>query len=265
MKKTSTQSALKALLIILQPIARFCLKFGISAQDAYQVIKKVFVLETAKRFEAESSYNVSKISSQTGINRREINNIIAELDSDPIPHHFPILTRVVGLWLTEDKYLESSKPKALTFGTSDSEFHNLVTQISKDISPGTISDQLLQDGAVEVIDNKLKLKHSAYTPSKNFDESIQMVSSDVSDLINSVIENIESESPINHHLTTEFDSIPLKSSAKISEWLRESGQEFHNKIRNYLKESDDESIEDSSQKCRVVFGSFGRVEKNEDE
>ncbi|MCB0319021.1 MAG: hypothetical protein KDD56_09710 [Bdellovibrionales bacterium] len=261
--KTSA-SVLKSLQLVLLPLAKLCLETGISSQDFIQIIKKAFISEALNKSQDKNSFNVSKVSSLTGINRREISNLITQLDEDPNPAKFTILTRVVGHWVSNSEFHnEQGNPKPLSYGTNDSEFHYLVSQISKDISPGTISTQLLDDGTATVINGKLALNFSVYNPKENFAEAIEMLSADLNDLVNAVLENVTTKEAINHHLTTEYDSIPIENVDTIRSMIKERGHDLHREISDYLKKLETTPVSDPNEKCKVVFCSFSRVKKNE--
>ena len=72
-------SALCAVLVrLLEPIARLSLAFGITFAKVEEVLKRVFVQEAvALHPETPSHGLVSRISTATGINRREVTRLTA--------------------------------------------------------------------------------------------------------------------------------------------------------------------------------------------
>ena len=264
------KSAIRCIGRILKPVARLCLRQGISVQQVIECTKVAFVDAATETLSgSKNKPNVSRLSLLTGLRRREVGRIIALAADEGADVRGAILTRVVGWWLTKEEFRDKNgRPKILSTNGDKSDFYQLVKKVSRDISPGTVLGEFLRSGTVEMVDGGVALKAEMFVSAPNSSEGLEFLGMDVRDLLMSVQENIFDDPKIkNHHLTTEFSAISADRAQEVKEWLLERGAELHKSLRNYLAEMDQESVAGKTKAitrtlCRVVFGSFSFVEEN---
>ncbi|MCB0352775.1 MAG: hypothetical protein KDD64_04595 [Bdellovibrionales bacterium] len=261
-------SALFALRLLLRPIAKFCLKRALTIQDFLEVGKSVFLDVASDEIkDAGGNPNTSRLSVITGIRRKEINRLLAkpsvveEGDSAA-----SLLTKVIGLWATGPAFTTASgKPRVLDCDGQQSQFADLVEQISTDVRPGTVLAELERIGAVERSSRGVKLLALAYKPVGDPSEGLELLAADAADLIEAVQENIfEIHETANLHATTDFDNIVEEKMPQIRKWLLKEGMQFHHKLRKYLSRFDKDSNPRLKGKggSQVVVGSFSRTKDN---
>ena len=94
---------------------------------------------------------------------------------------------------------------------------------------------------------------------------VELLSSDMDDLINAVDENVFSRSSQpNHHVKTQYDNIVLEALPAIREWFLKKGALFHEEARKFLSKFDRDVHPELSKKeggARVALGSFSLVKK----
>jgi hypothetical protein len=206
----------------------------------------------------------SRVSIVSGLHRRDVRRL---LDENPaIKTGVSLTMRVVGQWRTGPDFVTAAKkPKVLTFGTEDSEFHQLVASINKDLNPATVLFELERVGAVERSARGLKLKVESYVPTGDYEEGFRILAADSTDLMCAVEENIIDDPELPHlHARTEYDAVRPENLDDIKRWLIREGHLLHNRARNFISQYDQDINPDPEFKgetSRVVLGAFSRVEE----
>lgn len=261
-----TKAALeKGLIHLLRPIIRLCVRYGVKIHQVELEIKKLFVQE-AKLFleEARSERSASRISVMTGMQRPAVSDFMNE---QKIPMKQSLVSKVVGSWSSKTDYVtKSGSPRVLEVEGKESEFAKLVHSVSQALNPYTVLFELERAKLIERSAKGVRLLTQAFNSKYDIDQSIQYLASDISDLTFAVEENISAEGRApNHHITTEYDNIPLNKVAQIQSCLMKEGDSFHRKMRNYLSKFDRDIGGDrsNSKSVRVSISSFSRCEVGE--
>lgn len=232
---------LKALRLLLRPIAKFCLRSSLSFQDLTDSAKGAF-LEAAEDELRKSSgkVNVSRLSVITGLHRKDIVQLL-EMPKDNVAEPVSVLGRVIGQWEQDKGYLtQAGAPKVLTFEGKESEFHNLVATVSKAINPSTVLFELVRAGAAIKTPKGLKLlKHSYRVVGVDDLQAYELVAQDINTLVVAVEENLTNKDMIsNLHIRTNYDNIYVRDLYKVRRWLIDQGKLFHKKARTFLARCD---------------------------
>ena len=256
-------SLIKNLRVMIRPIIRFCMKRSLNLQDLIESAKIVFLEVAEEELTAQGQkINLSRLSARTGVHRKDafrIYKVGEEKDETG-----GITSRVIGLWREHPKFVSKNRrPRILSYKGDDSELASLVRMISSDIKSGAIVFALEQVGAVEKTPNGLKLKVSAYVPKDNPTESLRLVSSDVNDLMEAVIANIESTSEDlpNYHAKSIYDNISADDVPEIRNWFLKHCSNFQTKAEKFLAKYDLD-INPNPEKIggnRVVLGMFTKT------
>jgi hypothetical protein len=235
-KKLQPSAVLAAL---LAPVVRFCLKRGVRIRELDESIRKTLVEEARSAIEdAGGEVSVSKISVITGIHRLEVGRLLAG-ERRPRGKH-DVLNRIIGLWTQRGSYRDKKGlPRPLSFQGLNSEFAELVARVSKETSHYPILFELERTGAIELEGGMVKLKVVEYTPQGDAEHGLQILSDDVSELLQAVEGNLtdRSERP-DLHLRTSYDNIPPEHVDEIRAWVLSKGAAFQSEVREYLSKFD---------------------------
>jgi hypothetical protein len=144
MKNTETEISIKCLRELLTPIVRFCIRHSVTTGDLLRQVKSLFVELGIEEIQSHGkNWNISRLSVLTGMRRQEVMKFKENplLDSS----RSGLIIRVVRSWNTDRKYLDADdQPRLLTANGPESEFHQLVMDISTDISPKSVLVELLR-------------------------------------------------------------------------------------------------------------------------
>ncbi len=139
---------LDAFFIVLRPIAKILLRFGIGYREFAEVAKSAFVdVATSEYGIRGRPTNISRVAVMTGLTRKEVRRLRDSLESDnvAIKSKTTPLATILHRWYSESDFLdENGRPKALPFSDSSGapSFTALVKKFGGDIPPGAMRTEL---------------------------------------------------------------------------------------------------------------------------
>ena len=119
MQNDIQRQILGAFLVVLRPMARILLRFGIGFREFAEISKTAFVDVASSDFGLRGRpTNISRVAVMTGLTRKEVNRVrekIAKGDEDLVVRTTP-LCEVLHRWHAEPEFLDSSgRPGVLPF------------------------------------------------------------------------------------------------------------------------------------------------------
>ena len=235
--EATRERALRALGLLLKPIAAFCLKHGIGIREATECLKFAFIASAQKTLEESTQEtNLSRISLMTGIHRLETGRILKE--GIKAPEHS--LRNILSHWQYDKRFCSTTgEAKTLDYEGKQSQFASLVKAVSKDLNHYTVLLELERVGAISKAAGKVTLLKKSYLPQGDLQRGFEILSRDSALLHNAVQENIlENFSPKHLHLCTQYDNIAASRLSEMRTWLLNEGSAFHTKVREYLSRFD---------------------------
>jgi hypothetical protein len=148
---------LDAFLVVLRPIARLLLRFGIGFREFSEISKVAFVDVASSEYGLRGRpTNISRVAVMTGLTRKEVRRVREKISSGQ--NHVEVkstpLSEILHRWHSESDFLDSSgRPRVLRFSGEGSSFSNLVKKFGGDIPPGAMRTELKRVGAVTETDS----------------------------------------------------------------------------------------------------------------
>ncbi|MEM7488863.1 MAG: DUF6502 family protein [Pseudomonadota bacterium] len=172
---------------LIRPLVRVLIARGVTAPAFYRLLKSVYVEVADRSFRLdEDAPTDSRISLLTGVHRRDVKAL-----------------RDAG-----DDGWETARAKAAAFATVISRwraagagvlnraaFDALVTEVSRDIRPRTVLDELLRQGLVIARDDGLALTADAVVGPGSDDHGLVFFAANLGDHLAAAAENLLSEEP----------------------------------------------------------------------
>ena len=239
---------IKMIRLVLRPLIRMLLRHGVTYPMFIELVKAGYVEVAEQSGEANKSPTDSRISVQTGLNRKEVKRLRHQVDEASLALKFQqagVGAQLVAQWLSDPQLIdEQGRPLALDRVDKDNQtvsFERLVKSVTKDVHPRSILDDWLTRGFAELdSDDRVHLTQSAYVPSEDQNEQLYFAQKNLSAHLNTVAHNLESQPPmferaVYHH------KIPLEALAQLDEWSREASMrlltEFNAKAQAFAKQS----------------------------
>jgi hypothetical protein len=171
MAETLRVEVLRGLPLILRPVVRFLLRYGIGYKEFSAVCKAVFVDVASSEFGLRGRpTNASRVAAMTGISRKEIRLLRSAgqdfTSLDALTASLNPLTVVLHFWHSDPEFSAPGRiPRPLLFADGPGSFSMLVRKYVGDIPPGAIRTELRRNGAVrDLADGRMEPVTDHYTP-----------------------------------------------------------------------------------------------------
>lgn len=152
MRDDIQRQILGAFLVVLKPVARILLRYGIGFREFSEIAKTAFVDVASSDFGLRGRpTNISRVAVMTGLTRKEVRRLrdkIADGKDTVIVKPTPMWD-ILHYWHADRDFLDSTgRPAKLPFAGENSSFSNLVRHYGGDIPPGAMRTELKRVGAI---------------------------------------------------------------------------------------------------------------------
>ena len=191
------QLALRAAAVLMAPIAQWLLRHGVSYPAFADLLKTVFLEAARGELErSDAKPTQSALSMLSGVHRKDVRTLEqapATARSAPRP---PLSAQVFTRWLTDPRYRGADgKPRALLRAGGRRSFESLCFELSNDVHPRTVLDDLLRLGAVALDGERVVVLATSFVPSARLDEMTALFSASASDHIAAAVSNLTTSAP----------------------------------------------------------------------
>lgn len=215
---------LSHLAVLLEPLARLCIRKGLTCPDTIDPMKLAFLAAARAEAEAEGAgagrgATDSRLSVMTGLQRRDIQRLAALPRVPPVraPGH---LARLVHLWRTDPAYLGRDLPR---HGPAPS-FDALARIVRRDVHPRTLADQLVADGTVTPCDDdRLRLQDEAHLPRPGSAAQLDWLVANVGDHLRAAVANVLAEGPPRPERAVRLNGLSPAAVAELEQLWRDLG------------------------------------------
>lgn len=188
---------LGAFLVVLKPIARILLRFGIGFREFSEIAKTAFVDVASSDFGLRGRpTNISRVAVMTGLTRKEVRRLrdkITEGKHTVVVKPTP-LWDILHYWHADREFIdESGRPATLPFTGESGSFASLVKRFGGDIPPGAMRTELKRVGAIEEDSNgRLSVLKRTFRPEGNHESLVASLVQGVYPMLATVSHNTDS-------------------------------------------------------------------------
>lgn len=195
MKNSSQQALTAAVLRILRPLVAVLLRHGMAYGTFAELARKVYVDKGFSQMEAAGKRpTVSGVSALTGLTRKETKRL-RELDWDDdagTAQRYNRAIRVLSGWTGNANYLDADgEPAVLPLEGGQGSFASLVREYSGDIPAKAMLKVLEASDTVAHVEGGVRLLARAYVPAATPLEKLNILGTDVAELIATIGHNLE--------------------------------------------------------------------------
>ncbi len=174
MKDKQKKQVLDAFLVVMRPVIRILLRYGIGYREFLEVTKTAYVDIASSDFGIRGRpTNISRVAVMTGLTRKEVRRLRDKISEggDIVTVKTTPLSDVLHHWYAQDEFTDSSgNPLTLTFTGDTESFSSLVRRFGGDIPPGAMRTEMKRVGAIiENEDKTLTVAERTYRPGKEHD------------------------------------------------------------------------------------------------
>ena len=198
-EQTLNQVLSAAVLKLMRPLVRVLLRHGMAYGSFAEIVRRAYVDEGFEYINASGKRaNISNVAAVTGLTRKETKRLLESslLADDASSLRYNRAIRVVSAWASDGRYQTTSgEPAILALDGSEISFSSLVKEFSGDIPTAAMLSVLLSSETVEVSGRDVRLLQKAYLPSSTPIEKINILGSDVAELIDTIGHNLQVAPP----------------------------------------------------------------------
>ena len=153
MQEKLKQQVLDAFLLVMRPIVRILLRYGIGYREFVEVTKTAFVDVASSDFGLRGRpTNISRVAVMTGLTRKEVKRLRDKIESgdNRISVKTTPMADVLHHWHAQEEFTDASgNPLALSFSGDGVTFSSLVKKYGGDIPAGAMRTELRRVGAID--------------------------------------------------------------------------------------------------------------------
>lgn len=183
---------LRATEYLLRTLVRVLLRYNVSAQEFTHLARRAFVEVAASDFGVRGRpTSKSRISTLTGLSRKEVALLLAESEQIPADRAAPNRAmRVVSAWIREDAYTHNGDPVPLALTGQDPSFESLVERYSGDIPFRAMLKDLQRMGIVELRDQRVHLLRRGFIPEGDDLALLPLIGHEPASLLHTIDHNL---------------------------------------------------------------------------
>lgn len=264
---------LDAFFIVLRPIAKILLRFGIGYREFAEVAKSAFVdVATSEYGIRGRPTNISRVAVMTGLTRKEVRRLRDSLESDSVAIESKTtpLATILHRWYSESEFLdENGRPAPLPFSDSSvgPSFTALVRKFGGDIPPGAMRTELKRVKSIkEDSDGNLVPLRRDVHPATDHDNLCMALLHSAYPLVSNIAHNTDPDrSEGSWAMTTAYTAAIRKDDVArlrriCNDRARESIESFDDLFGAYEKLNENER--DSSNSVPVAVGIYYYEERD---
>jgi hypothetical protein len=200
MQEQLKQQVLDAFLLVMRPIVRILLRYGIGYREFLEVTKTAYVDVASSDFGLRGRpTNISRVAVMTGLTRKEVKRLrdkIASGDSRIKVKTTP-LADVLHHWYAEEEFTDADGgPRPLPF-RGDVSFTDLVKKFGGDIPAGAMRTEMKRVGAVkEDEEGILTVSSRAFEPANHHQKLLTLLVHGAYPLLCNITHNTDADADV---------------------------------------------------------------------
>jgi len=247
-KPSVGQALTAAIERVLRPLFRILLRNNMSFKAFLDIAKRAYVEVADSEFGIPGKkQSVSRVALLSGLTRKEVQRLLDApvADDAETGERYNRAARVVAGWVRDPEFSDADgNPKVLTLQENTTpgraSFASLVRRFSGDIPFRAVLDELLRVGVVEKLDeNRIRLKTRAYVPESGDVDKLNILGTDVSDLVSTIGHNLQ------HGATDPFfqrkvmyDNVPVEALQEFRRLGGAQAQALLERLDKWLSQHD---------------------------
>ena len=176
---------------LLQPLAALAIARGVPYAALDEQLKSAFVDAARTAHPGLPAHRmVSRISTATGINRREVTRLTQARSEAAQAPRSPA-ARVLASWLTDPAFkTRGRRVMALPRQGPAPSFEALAQSITRDVHPRSLLDELCRLGIARLDREQVHLVHDSFVPSGDSARMLRLLGHNVGDHLRAAVTNV---------------------------------------------------------------------------
>ncbi|MFO1272731.1 MAG: DUF6502 family protein [Rubrivivax sp.] len=256
------QALREALKALLEPLARLAVARGLPFSAVEEMMKEAFVQAAGNAHPNLLPHRrVSRISTVTGINRREVTRLVQAAEPAR-PRGRSLPGEVFAHWLGDPRYRDAAgEPLALPRQGPEPSFETLAQEITRDVHPRSLLDEMLRL-KLATLDAATDTVHAARgaAPLGDIVPMLGFLGDNVGDHFRAAVDNVIGESQPHFEQALFADGV----SAETLAWARQVAREQWRALRQQMVpelerrlQADGQAAPPAAGRLRIGMYTFG--------
>ncbi|MBX2878954.1 MAG: hypothetical protein KTR32_03425 [Granulosicoccus sp.] len=251
----------KAFYRILFAMARVALNYGVSAGAVGELVRRAFVDAAEAELHQQGIKPLSsRVCTLTGLYRKEVVRVKAlpSVGTNAADDRYNRSARVVTGWTQDSEFCtKRGKPATLPMEGPVS-FSALVRRYSGDMTPRSVLEELQRLAVVEVTQQqRVKLLTRAYIPATSELDALQILGTDVTEMIDTIRHNIKADVDAKRfQRKVVYLHIPQRHVKAFKDYATKESQALLEKLDRWLARKDTEHVSQGTPGSRLGLGIY---------
>lgn len=207
--------------LLMLPLARLAVSRGLPYARLDDMLRQAMV-EAAREAARETLGStgghgeVSRISTATGLNRREVTRLLQTDQAQARPKRWPA-GEVFTRWLSDPDYRSRGRPRTLARQGPAPSFEALAQSVTRDIHPRSLLEELTRLGLARWDDaaDTVQLQRDAVVPRSDFARMLAFLGDNVGDHLNAAVDNVLGDGTAHFEQAIYADELSQESVLKL--------------------------------------------------
>jgi Family of unknown function (DUF6502) len=242
---------------LMLPLVRWLLRHGVSYAAFADMLKGVFVQVAREEIVGGGARPThSALSVLSGVHRKDVRLLADTAPHDALPRHIPLASQLFTRWLTDPAYCDASgKPRRLPRQGTEPSFETLARQLSSDVHPRTLLEELLRLGIVQLDGDDVVPQSAAFVPAAGLAEMTALFSANAGDHVAAAVHNLTEGGPKFLEQSVFANGLTQASARQLEETAREAWAQSFEKFAGQAKERL-KADAGSAENHRIRFGVY---------
>ena len=198
MQEKLKQQVLSTFLLVMRPIVRILLRYGIGYREFAEVVKTAFVDVASSDFGLRGRpTNISRVAVMTGLTRKEVKRLRDKLKTGDtiVAVKTTPLADVLHHWHAQPEYTDASgEPRALSFTGGDFSFTELVRKYGGDVPAGAMRTEMKRVGAIDEDESgQLRANRRGFRPGSQHENLLTLLVHGAYSILSNIAHNTDPE------------------------------------------------------------------------
>ena len=206
---------------LMAPVAALAIAQGLPFASIEDVLKTAFVDAARAAHPGLPSHRlVSRISTATGINRREVSRITQAEGAPPAVRRSPA-TRVFTKWIADPALrTRGGAMRPLPRSGPAPSFEALAQSVTRDVHPRSLLDELCRLGLARIDGETVHVVRDSFVPSDDSERMLGFLGTNVGDHLRAAVANVLSTQPPHLEQAIFADELSHESLAAFRQLMR---------------------------------------------
>ena len=220
------EALLAALRRVLEPLAELAVQRGLPYAPIEELVRRAFVgAADAAHPDMLPHRKVSRISTTTGINRREVARLLAVIRDARAAQQLPqrsVASELFAHWVSDGRYRDRhGEPRVLRRQGRAPSFESLAHAITRDVHPRSLLDELLRLKLAvhDTEHDTVELVRDAFVPSEDRVRMLQFLGANVGDHLAGAVTNVLTDGKRHYEQAVFADGLTEASVLEVWEQI----------------------------------------------